>query len=226
MNIEEKAAQIVAAAEVVTVASIDENGYPRPVAMVKLKDKNGGIYFSTGTSTAKVAHFKANSKAGISIVEGENSVVYTGEMEIVTDQGVKESLWDDWMLPHIPGGVTNPQYCVLKFTPKSSTYWIDNVFVKDGKYLNLFCQSCGMPMQSAEQFVTNQDGSASQDYCCYCYKEGAFVQDCTMEGMIEHCAQFLDEFNGACDTQYTKEEAITEMKKHFPTLKRWKEVKF
>lgn len=226
MNIEEKAAQIVAAAEVVTVASIDENGYPRPVAMVKLKDKNGGIYFSTGTSTAKVAHFKANSKAGISIVEGENSVVYTGEMEIVTDQGVKESLWDDWMLPHIPGGVTNPQYCVLKFTPKSSTYWIDNVFVKDGKYLNLFCQSCGMPMQSAEQFGTNQDGSASQDYCCYCYKEGVFVQDCTMEGMIEHCAQFLDEFNGACDTQYTKEEAIAEMKKHFPTLKRWKEVKF
>ena len=44
MNIEEKAAQIVAAAEVVTVASIDENGYPQPVAMVKLKDENGGSY--------------------------------------------------------------------------------------------------------------------------------------------------------------------------------------
>lgn len=222
MNIEEKAAQIVAAAEVVTVASIDENGYPRPVAMVKLKDKNGGIYFSTGTSTAKTAHFKANSKAGISIVEGENSVVYTGEMEIVTDQRVKESLWDDWMLPHIPGGVNDPQYCVLKFTPKSSTYWIDNVFVKDGKYLNLFCQSCGMPMQSTELFGTNQDGSVSQDYCCYCYKDGAFVQDCTMEGMIEHCVRFLDEFNGACGTRYTEEEAIAEMKKYFPTLKRWK----
>ena len=189
---------------------------------MKLKDKNGGIYFSTGTSTAKTAHFKANSKAGISIVEGENSVVYTGEMEIVTDQRVKESLWDDWMLPHIPGGVNDPQYCVLKFTPKSSTYWIDNVFVKDGKYLNLFCQSCGMPMQSTELFGTNQDGSASQDYCCYCYKDGAFVQDCTMEGMIEHCVRFLDEFNGACGTRYTEEEAIAEMKKYFPTLKRWK----
>lgn len=222
MNIEEKAVQIVAAAEVVTVASIDENGYPRPVVMVKLKDKNGEIYFSTGTSSAKTAHFKANSKAGISIVEGENSVVYTGEMEIVTDQRVKESLWDDWMLPHIPGGVNDPQYCVLKFTPKSSTYWIDNVFVKDGKYLNLFCQSCGMPMQSTELFGTNQDGSASQDYCCYCYKDGAFVQDCTMEGMIEHCVRFLGEFNGACGTRYTEEEAIAEMKKYFPTLKRWK----
>lgn len=130
------------------------------------------------------------------------------------------------MLSHFPGGVEDPEYCVLTFTSESSTYWIDNEFVKDGKYLNLFCQSCSMPMQSAEQFGTNQDGSASQDYCYYCYKEGVFVQDCTMEGMIEHCVQFLDEFNGACDTQYTKEEAIAEMKKHFPTLKRWKKVNF
>lgn len=221
MNIEEKATQIVAAVEVVTVASIDENGYPRPVAMVKLKDENGGIYFSTETSAAKTAHFRANPKAGISIVEGENSVVYTGEMEIVTDQHVKESLWDDWMLPHTPGGVNDPQYCVLKFTPKSSTYWIDNVFVKDGKYLSLFCQSCGMPMQTVEQFGTNADGSANQEYCCYCYKDGAFTQECTIEGMIEHCVQYLDEFNGSCSTQFTKEEAIVEMKKHFPKLKRW-----
>ena len=222
MNIEEKAAQIVAAAEVVTVASIDENGYPRPVAMVKLKDKNGGIYFSTGTSTAKVAHFKANSKAGISIVEGENSVVYTGEMEIVTDQGVKESLWDDWMLPHIPGGVTNPQYCVLKFTPKSSTYWIDNVFVKDGKYLNLFCQSCGMPMQAAGDFGTETDGSPSGEYCVYCYKGGTFTAACTMEEMIRHCAQFHEEFRDENGKSYTFEESVTLMREYFPTLKRWK----
>jgi general stress protein 26 len=221
MNIQEQAVQMVETAQVITVASIDENGYPRLVAMVKLKDKNGEIYFSTGTSTAKTAHFRANPKAGISIVEGENSVVYTGEMEIVTDQRVKESLWDDWMLPHIPGGVNDPQYCVLKFTPKSSTYWIDNVFVKDGKYLNVFCQSCGMPMQSTDQFGTNADGSANHEYCCYCYKGGAFTQDCTMDEMIEHCIKYIDEFNRTCNTQFSKDEAIAEMKKHFPKLKRW-----
>ena len=44
MNIAEKAAQIVVTAEMITVVSIDENGYPRPVAMVKLKDENGGSY--------------------------------------------------------------------------------------------------------------------------------------------------------------------------------------
>lgn len=130
MDIQEKAAQIVATAQIVTLASIDENGYPRPVAMVKLKDEDGAIYVSTGTSSAKTAHFRANPKAGISIVKGSDSVVYTGEIEIVTDEAIKRSLWSDWMLPHFPGGVEDPEYCVLKFTPESATYWIDNVFVK------------------------------------------------------------------------------------------------
>lgn len=221
MNIKEKAAQIVATAQIITVASINENGYPRPVAMVKLKEEDGAIYVSTGTSSAKTAHFKTNPKAGVSIVKGNDSVVYTGVIEIVTDETIKRSLWGDWMLPHFPGGVDDPEYCVLKFTPESATYWIDNTFVKDEKYMNLFCQSCGMPMQTAELFGTDKDGSANQDYCCYCYKDGAFVQDCTMEGMIEHCIQFLDEFNGACATQYTKEEAVAQMRAYFPRLKRW-----
>lgn len=222
MDIKEKAAQMVASAQVITVASIDENGYPRPVAMVKIKDEDGAIYVSTGTSSAKTAHFKANPKAGVSIVKGGDSIVYTGEMEIVTDENIKRSLWGDWMLDHFPGGMEDPEYCVLKFTPKSATYWIDNAFVKNDKYLNLYCQSCGMPMQTADQFGTNADGSANQEYCCYCYKDGAFVQDCTMEGMIEHCIKYLDEFNGASNTQFSKEEAIEQMKKFFPMLKRWK----
>ena len=43
-----------------------------------------------------------------------------------------------------------------------------------------------------------------------------------MEQMIEHCAQFVDEFNKDSEVVYTKEDAITNMKIYFPTLKRWK----
>ena len=64
MDIQEKAAQIVATAQIVTLASIDENGYPRPVAMVKLKDEDGAIYVSTGTSSAKTAHLGTIPKQG------------------------------------------------------------------------------------------------------------------------------------------------------------------
>jgi general stress protein 26 len=47
-----------------------------------------------------------------------------------------------------------------------------------------FCQSCGMPL-SPEVLGTNADGRKNEDYCMYCYKNGKFLQDCTMEEMID-----------------------------------------
>lgn len=83
------------------------------------------------------------------------------------------------------------------------------------------CQSCGMPLQSPEMFGTQKDGTLNQEYCSYCYKDGAFALDCTMDEMIAHCIPFLEEFNKDNGTQFSKEQAIAEMKKYFPTLKRW-----
>ena len=57
-----------------------------------------------------------------------------------------------------------------------------------------FCQSCGMPL-TEELLGTNADGTRNEDYCIYCYKDGKFLQDCTMDEMIEHCAQFVGEVN-------------------------------
>ena len=84
-----------------------------------------------------------------------------------------------------------------------------------------FCQSCGMPLTSNEVCGTNADGSLSADYCTYCYQNGKFTQDCTMDEMIEHCAQFVEEFNKDSEQKVTKEEAIAMMKQEFPKLKRW-----
>ena len=46
-----------------------------------------------------------------------------------------------------------------------------------------FCQSCGMPLASGV-LGTNSDGTPNEDYCIYCYKDGKFVQDMTMEQKI------------------------------------------
>ena len=47
---------------------------------------------------------------------------------------------------------------------------------------------------------TNADGSKNEDYCMYCYIDGKFLQECTMDEMIEHCAQFIDEVNPSAGT--------------------------
>ena len=84
-----------------------------------------------------------------------------------------------------------------------------------------FCQSCGMPLTD-EILGTNADGSKNEDYCIYCYRDGKFLQECTMEEMIGHCAQFVDEVNKGLPQPITKEEYIGQMKMYFPHLKRWR----
>lgn len=69
---------------------------------------------------------------------------------------------------------------------------------------------------------TDADGSLNDDYCVYCYKEGAFTQDMTMEQMINHCAQFTEEINRQSGQNLTVEQAKEMMRHFFPHLKRWK----
>ena len=84
-----------------------------------------------------------------------------------------------------------------------------------------FCQSCGMPL-TADLLGTNADGSRNMDYCIFCYKDGRFLQDVTMEGMIDHCLKYLDEMNQMMPAPMTAEEYRKMASYHFPMLKRWR----
>ncbi|MBE5814417.1 MAG: transcriptional regulator [Clostridiales bacterium] len=81
-----------------------------------------------------------------------------------------------------------------------------------------FCQSCGMPLGNDETVCgTEKDGTLNREYCIYCYKDGAFTGEMTMEEMIEACIPFTLE---ACPGK-TAAEARAEMQQFFPHLKRW-----
>lgn len=83
-----------------------------------------------------------------------------------------------------------------------------------------FCQSCAMPLTDDASRGTEKDGSKSEDYCVYCYKDGAFLGDCTMEQMIDSCVE-------PCLEEHVYPDAATakaEMMAFFPTLKRWKKA--
>ena len=80
-----------------------------------------------------------------------------------------------------------------------------------------FCQSCGMPMAGAE-YGTEADGSPSPDYCNYCYKDGKFTGEMTMEEMVDFCTPFMVRSH----PDMTAEQAKEQMLRFFPMLKRWK----
>lgn len=84
-----------------------------------------------------------------------------------------------------------------------------------------FCQSCGMPMgDTNEMYGSNSDGTKNEDYCKYCFENGAFVSDCTMDEMIDFCIPHMV----TAHSDMTEEKAKNMMKEFFPSLKRWQTI--
>ena len=96
--------------------------------------------------------------------------------------------------------------------------------ITGGYHMNTdICQSCGMKMND-DVYGKNADGSVNTEYCKYCYPNGSFSRDETMEEMIESNLNFLDEMNAESGRNLTPDEARAEMMNFFPTLKRWKKA--
>lgn len=81
----------------------------------------------------------------------------------------------------------------------------------------LICQSCSMPLENEEYMGTNNDNTKNNDYCIYCFKDGKFNDDMTLEEFSEYSLQFAEQAGMTVD----------EMKEHcknvLPNLKRWKQ---
>ena len=52
-------------------------------------------------------------------------VMLKGKMEVLTDQEAKDMIWCKGDTMFYKGGVTDPDYCVLKFIAESGRYYCD-----------------------------------------------------------------------------------------------------
>lgn len=84
-----------------------------------------------------------------------------------------------------------------------------------------YCESCGMVLDSKEVLGSNNDGSKNEEFCIYCYKNGMFTSDCTMEEMIEESIKHMQDSGMLKAQNKTEEEARSFMRSFFPKLKRW-----
>ena len=127
----EKAAEILARCETVVITSINPEGYPRPVPMSNIKSEGATtVWLATGKDSLKTKEFAANPKAGLCFQEKGNSVVLTGEVEIIEDEATKQEMWQEWFSAHFSKGPTDPNYVLLKFKGHHATIWIDGHFVR------------------------------------------------------------------------------------------------
>ena len=100
-TMKEKATELLQRCEVVTLASVNKEGYPRPVPMSKiLAEGISTIWMSTGADSLKTIDFLSNPKAGLCFQDKGDSVALTGKVEVVTDEKMKQELWQDWFIDH------------------------------------------------------------------------------------------------------------------------------
>ena len=109
------------------IASIDESGYPNMKAMLAPRKRNGlrEFWFTTNTSSLRVAQYRANPKASIYFCDQRffRGIMLIGAMEVLEDDESKEMIWRDGDEMYYPKGITDPDYCVLKFTAKSGRWY-------------------------------------------------------------------------------------------------------
>ena len=110
-----------------TISYIDGEGYPTCRAMLAPREREGitTFWFTTNTSSVKVSRYRENPKASIYFVDRRfyRGVSLSGTMEVLEDQASKARIWREGDTTYYPGGVTDPDYCVLKFTARKGRYY-------------------------------------------------------------------------------------------------------
>lgn len=127
-------------AEAAYVSTIAPDGYPQIRAMFNLRRKEQFpgleelfrkhsedylVYFTTNTSSPKIAHIRKNPKAAVYYCRaGEfRGLMLSGEFEIVSDRAEKGRVWQKGWEMYYPGGVHDPDHTVLRLRPMTAKYY-------------------------------------------------------------------------------------------------------
>lgn len=120
--------EFIAGQKTAFIASVDEDGFPNIKAMFAPRKVDGSsFYFTTNTSSMRTSHFMENPKASIYFYHRGRfryeAIMLTGTMEVLHDAKIKEEIWQPGDTIYYKESVTDPDYCVLKFTPQKGRHY-------------------------------------------------------------------------------------------------------
>jgi len=112
-----------------TIAMLGTNGaegYPNIRAMIKMENESlKRIWFSTNTSSKKVAQLQKNPKACVYFVDFDKwmGLMLGGIVDVLQDSESKQRLWREGFEKYYPLGVSDPDYSVLLFKAQWGNYY-------------------------------------------------------------------------------------------------------
>ena len=108
-------------------------------------------------------------------------------------------------------GETTPNTETLKLLSNLYDVSINTLL---GSPRQLICQCCGMPLEDATT-SKEPDGAFNEDYCKWCYTDGAFKYT-SMEELIDFCTSHM------ASKAWPEAQVRAHMQAVVPGLKHWK----
>lgn len=130
MKTREHIIEFIQKQKVALIASVDEDGFPNMKAMfVPRKIEGNCFYFTTNTSSMRSQQYMKNPKASIYFFNKGRfryeGIMLIGTMEVLQDEAIKKEIWCPGDTMFYKQGVTDPDYCVLKFTAVKGRHYCD-----------------------------------------------------------------------------------------------------
>ena len=132
--------ELMETAEAALLTTVAVNGFPYTRGMLNLRrteqfpgltkmfkehQSNFLIYFTTNTPSAKMDQIRENPKVSVYYCKPNEwrGLMLGGTIEVVTDPGVKEAIWQNGWELYYPGGVYDPGYTILRLLPGFARYY-------------------------------------------------------------------------------------------------------
>lgn len=124
-DVKKSAAELIKRSRYSKLITFGTDGAPRGRVMTNLPmGKDMVIWFATGLSTSKIRDIRKNPNVSVFVDDpyDMSNASIIGRAEIVTDERMKKKFWQEVFGFFFPGGPTDPDYCLLKITPKKVEY--------------------------------------------------------------------------------------------------------
>ena len=133
-EIKKECLRLMETANAIYLSTNGDDGYPYTRMMSNLRNKeenpacakllesdkkNFVVYFATGTSSVKMQQIRNNPKISAYLCNPSElqTLMLTGEAEVVEDMEFKRKLWQDGWEVHWPKGAEDPEFTVLRLSP-------------------------------------------------------------------------------------------------------------
>jgi general stress protein 26 len=108
------------------LATNGDDGHPNVRAMIKMENEGlETVWFSTNTSSRKVAQLRENPRACVYFVDFSKwmGLMLVGTIEVLQDPESRRRLWREGYEKYYPAGVDDPDYSVLRFSAQWGRYY-------------------------------------------------------------------------------------------------------